>query len=160
MPIVQAKDNSFYLSHGFDKTSNSMGWAFADYQNKFPDLSTNTIMYGHTYRMTTIFSKLKNVLQKSWLENNDNHTIIFDTEKERYKFKVFSIYTTKATNEYLQIEFNSRDKYQAYLDNSLKKSIKNFNITPTTNDKIMTVSTCYIDEHQRLVVQAVLTDSL
>ncbi len=159
MPIVQGKDNSYYLTHGFDKKYNSMGWAFADYKNTFPNLSTNTIMYGHTYKRTTIFSNLKNVLEQSWLDNEKNHLITLDTERERLIFKVFSIYTLKDTTDYLYISFNSKEKYKNYLNKSLKRSIKNFKVKPTTSDKILTISTCYIDDSQRLVVQAKLIDS-
>ena len=159
LPIVKTKDNSFYLTHDFDKKTNTMGWAFADYQNTFPQLSTNTIMYGHTYKMTTIFSKLKNVLTDSWQKDEDNYLITFDTEKERLKFRIFSIYTIKETSDYLQIGFSSKEKYQQYLNQSVKRSIKNFKSKPTTDDKILTLSTCYIDAHQRLVVQAKLIGS-
>lgn len=159
MPIVKGEDNSYYLTHDFDKTSNSMGWAFADYQNTFPDLSTNTIMYGHTYRQTTIFSKLKNVLKDSWLNDENKQKITLDTEKERLIFQVFSVYTIEETNDYLHINFSSKEKYQSYLNKSLKRSIKDFKIKPSTDDKILTLSTCYTDDSQRLVVQAKLIGS-
>lgn len=136
-----------------------MGWAFADYQNTFPNLSTNTIMYGHTYRMTTIFSKLKNVLNEKWLNDENMQRITFDTEKERLIFKVFSVYTIDKTNDYLKISFSNQEKYQNYLNTSIKRSIKDFKTNPTTNDKIITLSTCYIDSNQRLVVQAKLIGS-
>ena len=159
IPIVQSDDNIYYLTHNFDKERNSMGWAFADYQNSFPNLSTNTIMYGHTYRETTIFSKLKRVLEKDWLKNNDKQRITLDTEKERLIFKVFSVYTIDKTNDYLQISFETKEKYGQYLNKSLERSIKDFKSSPTTDDKILTISTCYIDSDHRLVVQAKLIGS-
>ena len=159
MPIVKAEDNTYYLTHDFDKKTNSMGWAFADHQNAFPTLSTNTILYGHTYKQTTIFSKLKNVLEKKWLDDDSKHIITFDTEKDRLLFKVFSVYTIDQTTDYLQISFSSKDKYKEYLDTSLKRSIKDFKITPTVNNKILTLSTCYNDSNQRLIVQAKLIGS-
>lgn len=159
MPIVQAKDNSYYLTHDFDKKTNSMGWAFADYQNTFPKLSTNTIIYGHTYKQTTIFSKLKNVLDKQWLNDENNQRITLDTEKERLIFKVFSVYTIEETNDYLQIDFSSKDKYKNYLDISLRRSIKDFKTNINTNNRIITLSTCYNDSNSRLIVQAKLIGS-
>jgi sortase B len=159
MPIVKANDNSYYLTHDFDKNSNAMGWAFADSQNTFPTLSTNTIMYGHTYKMTTIFSKLKNVLSKKWLSDENMQRITLDTKKERLIFKVFSVYTIKETADYLQIDFDSKENYQAYLNTSLKRSIKDFKTIPTTNNKIITLSTCYENSNQRLIVQAKLIGS-
>lgn len=159
MPIVKTNDNVYYLTHDFDKKYNSMGWAFADSKNSFPELSTNTIMYGHTYKSTTIFSNLKNVLDAKWLEDDNKHIITLDTEKERLIFKVFSIYTIDETNDYLYISFANNNKYQNYLNKSLKRSIKDFKVKVTTKDKILTLSTCYITEHQRLVVQAKLIGS-
>ena len=35
IPVVQAKDNSYYLTHNFNKKYNVAGWVFADYKNKF-----------------------------------------------------------------------------------------------------------------------------
>lgn len=159
MPIVKGENNTYYLTHDFDKKSNAMGWAFADSQNTFPNLSTNTIMYGHTYRMTTIFSKLKNVLEKKWLNDENMQRITLDTEKERLIFKVFSVYTTEKTNDYLQIDFSSKEKYQEYLNTSLKRSIKDFKTIPTTSNRIITLSTCYQDSNHRLIVQAKLIGS-
>ena len=136
-----------------------MGWAFADHQNNFPNLSTNTILYGHTYRATTIFSKLKKVLEKSWLKDESKQRITLDTEKERLIFKVFSVYTIRDTNDYLHISFSSNEKYENYLNKSKMRSIKNFKVTPSAKDKILTLSTCYTDSSERLVVQAKLIGS-
>ena len=33
IPVVQAKDNSYYLTHNFNKKYNVAGWVFADYKN-------------------------------------------------------------------------------------------------------------------------------
>jgi len=82
-----------------------------------------------------------------------------DTEEERLTFEVFSVYTLEKTNDYLYISFDSKESYQKYLDKSLRRSIKNFNNKPTTDDKILTLSTCYIDDTKRLVVQSKLVRS-
>lgn len=159
MPIVKSDDNTFYLTHGYDKKYNSLGWVFADYQNSFPDLNTNTIIYGHTYKRTTSYSTLKDVLKDEWLNNKDMQKITFDTEKERLTFEVFSVYTLEETNDYLHISFSTNNSYQKYLNKAIKRSIKDFNTSVNVNDKILTLSTCYIDGDHRLVVQAKLVDS-
>ena len=78
MPIVQTNNNDFYMNHDFNKKWNSMGWAFADYRNSFPNLSRNTILYGHTYKDTIIFSNLKNVLKNNWLNDKEKQYITFN----------------------------------------------------------------------------------
>ena len=59
-----------------------------------------------------------------------------------------------ATNDYLYTSFSNKNEYQKYLDRELKRSIKDFNTEVTTNDKIITLSTCYISDKERLVVHA------
>ena len=159
MPIVQADDNKYYLTHDVDREYNSMGWAFADAKNTFPDLSTNTIMYGHTYKRTAIFSNLKNVLDKKWLNDKSKHVITFDTAKERLTFKVFSVYTTNVTNDYLKINFENAPKYKRYLDREKERSIKDFKVNVASTDKIITLSTCYVSDSERLILHAKLIGS-
>lgn len=154
-PIVQGKDNSYYLTHNFNKEYSAEGWAFADSNNKFPELSTNTVIYGNTYKKTNTLTTLKNILESNWLNNKKNHLITLDTEQERLTFQIFSIYTLEKTNDYIYTEFTNNEEYQKYLNKSLERSIKNFNINPTTEDKILTLSN-YIEDSEIIVIQAKL----
>ena len=155
--VVQADNNDFYLNHDFDKKWNSMGWIFADYRNKFPNFSQNTIIYGHTYKNTIMFSSLKNVLNENWLNNPDNYIIEFNSTNKEYKWEIFSIYTIEKTSDYLDVEFNGNELIE--FTNMLKnRSIREFNVEINEDDKILTLSTCYISSKNRLVVHAKLID--
>ena len=154
LPVVHTDNNEFYLTHDFNKNWNSMGWVFADYRNTFPNLSKNTILYGHTYRDTIMFSTLSRVLTNDWRANESNHYITFNTLYKDMQWQVFSIYTLEATNDYLITDFETDDDYK-YFPNFIKSRSKyNFNVDVTTDDKILTLSTCYIDGNHRLVVHA------
>ena len=49
-PVVQGKDNYYYLHHMFDGQENKNGSIFVDYHNQ-PDFSdSNTIVYGHNMK--------------------------------------------------------------------------------------------------------------
>ena len=155
-PIVKAIDNEFYLSHDFNKKYNEVGWAFADYRNSFPNLSKNTIIYGHTYRNSSLaVSTLKYVLEDDWLSNSDNYIITFTTENKELKFKIFSIYTTKKTNNYLNT-YMDRETFEAFIKDAKEKSVKDFEEEVDFNDNILTLSTCYNTSSYRLVVHAKL----
>ena len=159
-PIVQSNDNEYYLDHNFKKKYNEIGWTFADYRNNFPELNDNTIMYGHTYRNSSLaFSSLKTVLNKSWYNNEENHIIEFTTEKKSLKFKIFSIYTVKNTNDYLKINMNE-EEFNKFIDKALDRSIKDFKTEVVFGDKIITLSTCYNTSSYRLVVHAKLIDEI
>ena len=102
-----------------------------------------------------MFSSLKNTLEKSWYENEDNLIIELKTPKDNYKYKIFSIYTTKKTDSYLKTSFTNQE-FSNYISDSLSKSIKNFNTEVNVDDKIITLSTCYLNSNNRLVIQAKL----
>ena len=66
-PVVQANNNSFYLTHNLYKEQNSAGWIFADYRNNLETLDKNTILYGHNRLNDTMFAELENTLSKQLL---------------------------------------------------------------------------------------------
>lgn len=54
-PVVQAKDNSYYLTYNFNKKYNVAGWVFADYKNKLNGTDKNIVVYGHNMRDDSMF---------------------------------------------------------------------------------------------------------
>lgn len=154
-PIVQSTDNKYYLNNGFYKQKTSAGWLFADYRNTFPDLSKNTIIYGHNLNAAGImFGTLKNVLTDAWLGNTDNYIIKFDTVTEEHQWQIFSIYTTTPDFNYIDISF-SDEEFLAFIQKVKGMSIKYFDVSVGKDDKILTLSTCH-GSSKRLVVQAKL----
>lgn len=157
-PVVQTADNEYYLKHSFDKTKNSAGWVYADYRNNFENLSQNTIIYGHGRLDKTVFGSLHNVLKESWYNDHNNWIIRFATETEKTIWQIFSVYTIEPESYYITPNFSDNDKYQTFLDTLSSRSIYNFDTSLTTNDKIITLSTCK-DNTYRLVIHAKLIKS-
>lgn len=152
LPIVQSSNNDYYLTRDFEKNYSSLGWAFADYRNNFDTLDQNTIIYGHTYKDTAIFSSLQYTLNKSWFNNKDNHIIEFSIKNEDTKWQIFSIYTIDKTSDYLRINYN--DDSDKFINTIIKRSKYDFNVDVDNTDNILTLSTCYITDKQRLVIHA------
>ena len=156
-PVVQTKDNDYYLNNAYDKSKNIAGWIYVDYRNNLDIINKNTIIYGHSgLKGNLMFSSLKNVLNKSWYLNNDNRNIYFSIKGKEYVWKIFSIYTIKTTSDYLDIDFYDDNKYSEFINKIKNRSINNFNEEVTVEDKILTLSTCYKDDTNRLVVHAKL----
>jgi len=57
-PIVQGKDNSYYLNHSFDKSWNSLGSIFMDYRSSNDFSDYNTFIYGHHTKNGSMFGEL------------------------------------------------------------------------------------------------------
>lgn len=150
-PVVKHKDNDYYLNHSFDKSYNISGWIFMDYRNKGDFSDQNTIIYGHDSYSTTMFGTLKNILKKSWYTKNK--TITLESSNKKITAEIISIYTINNTNDYIGVVFSEKE-FEIFIDKIVKRSIYNFNNKPTTNEKIVTLSTCYNDSKQRLVLHA------
>lgn len=155
-PVVQSKDNSYYLTHAFDKSYNEAGWVFLDYRNNINSLSFNNIIYGHGRLNKTVFGSLKDTLDKEWQSNKDNLAIYISTPNENMIFQIFSIYTIKSESYYINTLFNNKNEKSKWLDTMIQRNTSAINTSVDTNDKILTLSTCLDDNGGRVVVQAKL----
>jgi len=155
-PVVQAKDNEYYLSHTFTKSFNNNGWVFMDYRNN-PGVDTNTILYGHNLLNKTGFGSMSNFFTKNW-KKKSTRTVIMLTEEKEYVYKVFSIYTTSPVVSYLQTNFSSDEEHSKWINDLKKKDTMGLGESVGSNDKIITFSTCTEDNKGRKVIHAKLID--
>lgn len=154
--VVQANDNNYYLRHNFNKEYNIAGWIFADYKNKLDGTDKNIVIYGHNMRDNSMFTTLKNVITKEWYNNEENYKIIFVTENEYQEYQVFSVYQIKVEDYYIQTEF-TENEFSKFIDTIRKRSKKDFGITVTKEDTILTLSTCANNNKYRIVLHCVRT---
>ena len=155
-PIVQTTDNSYYLTHAFDKTKNEAGWVFMDYRNDAVNFNQNTILYAHSRLTGSMFGSLKNILESSWYTNKNNHIIRLSTPTENTMWQVFSVYTIPKESYYITPNFNSNEAYQEFLNTMKSRSEVEFSAEVNTNDKILTLSTCKDNFGNRVVMHAKL----
>lgn len=154
-PVVQTTDNTYYLTHSFDRTYNTAGWVFMDYRNDKNMTNKNTILYAHGRYDKTMFGTLKNILTNGWLSDTDNYIIKTSSPKENDLWQIFSIYIIDNTSDYLKTTFSSDSSYNNFLAMLQNRSEYNFNVSLTANDKILTLSTCYND-YKKVVMHAKL----
>lgn len=154
-PFVQAKNNDFYLKHSFNKSYNSAGWVFADYRNNFEEWDNNTILYAHGRLDNTMFGSLKQSIEKEWYENQENHYLQISTLSNNTIWQVFSVYTIEPETYYITTNFKDEEKFKIFLETIKNRSVYNFEVSLNTNDKILTLSSCYNDE-LRVVLHAKL----
>ena len=154
-PVVQTTNNTFYLTHTFDKTENKAGWVFMDYRNHNDNFDTNTILYAHGRLDNTMFGSLRKVIKEEWYTNPDNYILQYSNDYYSSKWQVFSIYRVKETDDYIKTNFSSNEEYNSFINLINGRSIYDFNVSVTTNDNIITLSSCYNDT-DRMVLHAKL----
>ena len=153
-PVVQYADNDYYLKKNFYGEDDKNGWIYMDFRNSDKFLNDNTIIYGHNmYYSGVMFGTLHRALNSSWYTNKDNLIINFNTMYETMNWQIFSIYTIRKTSDYLRVSFDTLEDKQEYIDKVKERSITNFDVSVTSEDYLLTLSTCTGD-NERLVIHA------
>lgn len=158
-PVVKTTNNDYYLTHSFDKSYNSAGWVFMDYKNKSDGTDNNIVIYAHNRRDGSLFGTLKKILTEEWQNNTDNFIIPFITENEKVECQVFSVYKIENEDYYITTNFGTDDEFQNFIDKIKLRSLKDFNIDVTSDDKILTLSTCADNNNYRVVLHAVFLET-
>ena len=156
--VVKGNDNSYYLKHNFEKKWNVSGWIFADYHNKFDESDKNIIIFGHNTRDGSMFGTLKNTLNENWYNNEDNHKIVLVTEYGTYFYQVFSTYSIKPEDYYINTEFENYDEFDKFIKKLKSRSVYDYGIEVSGEDKVLTLSSCIGDGSKRVVLHAKLIE--
>lgn len=156
---MQTNDNEYYLTHSFNKSYNSAGWVFLYYKNNIKDININininTIIYARGRLDVIMFGSLKNILKSNWGNNKYSYIIKLSTETENILWQVFSVYRIPTTNDYIQVNFVNDVEFVNFGKMLIERSSYNFKTSISSEDKILTLSTCY-DDNDKVVLHAKL----
>lgn len=159
-PILQSSnDNTYYLNHTIDGEEKKEGAIFTENYNTKTFEDPNTVIYGHDMKNGSMFQSIHKYMDRSFFDNNRDIVIYMPDQILRYK--IFAAYLTDNGHLLMNYNFWSKDEYQQYLNSIFSMRDMNAFIDTstevTTEDKIITLSTCYAGiSTQRYLVQAVL----
>ncbi len=159
-PILQSSnDNTYYLNHTIDGEEKKEGAIFTENYNTKTFEDPNTVIYGHDMKNGSMFQSIHKYMDRSFFDNNRDIVIYMPDQILRYK--IFAAYLTDNRHLLMNYNFWSKDEYQQYLNSIFSMRDMNAFIDTstevTTEDKIITLSTCYAGiSTQRYLVQAVL----
>lgn len=141
-PIVQTKDNFYYLRKGTDGEYSLAGTLFADYRNKGDFTDNNTIIYGHNMKNDTMFGTLTDYKNQKYFDEHPYMYIL--TKDAQYKIKLISGVTLSSTASIYRLPLKDNDK-EVYISELLKKSTFKAEYSFSHNDRFVTLSTCSYD---------------
>lgn len=151
-PIMHGKDNDQYLHSDINKKYSVSGSIFMDYRNSADFSDFNTIIYGHHMHDGSMFKSLRGYTKETDYYK-DHKTFELITPDKKYHLQIISSYITPATSDAYKYSFNNQADKQAFINYAIKNSKISTGITATTNDKIITLSTCAYDyDEARYVV--------
>lgn len=139
-PIVQGRDNSYYLRRDFYKNSLNAGCIFVDYRNsKNLGENYNTVIYGHNMNDGSMFAGIHQFESKSVF---DNAKIVITTLDGVFTYEVFSVHVPHERSDYFNTNFASDEDFYEWVGRMRAESTYYKDISLTPQDKVLTLSTC------------------
>lgn len=154
-PFLQGEDNDYYLRRTWQGEKNTAGCIFLDSEVS-PDFSDfSTIIYGHRMRNETMFGTLKYYEDPAYWQAHPSVYIMTEDLVRRYD--IFAAYEAETNAICYGLGISGDKVKQAFLDFALESSVIETGVAVSTEDQILTMSTCPAQGYEtRWVVQAVL----
>lgn len=155
-PVVRGDDNSYYLDHLFDGSQGSAGCLFLDSRSSADFSDRNSVIYGHHMKDGSMFGTLEKYREQSYY---DEHPVMYlITPETTYRVALFAAYTADTRDDAWKLEFSDDSRFSLWLESAVSRSAVESGITPGTDDRILTLSTCSYDfDDARFVVLGTLT---
>ena len=160
-PVLQGKDNSYYMKHNYKKQYSTNGSIFLDKAYSWERPSNNLLIYGHNNKNGTMFQSLLKYESKKYY--NEHPLIRFTTNTQDLIFEIFAVFKSRVyyKNEenvfryYYFINAKSEKEFNEYVNNSKSASIYDTGKKATYGDMLLTLSTCsYHVEDGRFAIVA------
>ncbi len=162
-PLMQAKDNSFYLRRNFKKEKNLVGVPFMDYRNRADLTDKNTVIYGHMINMVRedMFAPILNFKDQEYADKSTK-MISLITDRGIYHYRIFSIIRVSEDEDYRTANPGKKE-FLKFLNRLKKFSLSDMKLDKKFDEdsRILTLSTCTPnhDSSKRIALFAIF-DSL
>lgn len=154
-PVVQAKDNQWYLEHMFDGQANNTGCPFLDAGNAGDFSDRHSVIYAHHRKDGSMFGRLKLFKEQDYYEAHPRFLLI--TDHGRYVMEIFSGHVSRHDSDAWKIQFSDDEEFETWLNVVAERSGIVTGIVPETTDRILTLSTCsYEFSNARYVLHGIL----
>lgn len=160
LPVVQAGDNSTYLTTDFYGEYNRAGSIFMDAENVISPADDHIVIYGHNMKSGTMFGKLPSYRTLSYLKQYPllQYRTIYDSAEEGFcvPFAIFDASMEKGDASYFQLRrfnFDSNEEKLAFIQELKDRSIFDIPVDVNAEDEIVSFVTCsYANDNGRFII--------
>jgi sortase B len=162
-PVLQhPTDDSHYLNYNVDGSKGYPGCIYTERINAKDFSDFNTLIYGHNMKNGSMFHDLHKYADSLFWED---HPYVYMYLPDRtLKYQIFAAYRYDDRHIMYSFNFDSEAVRTAYLDEVFSTSQLNAvidkDVSVTSEDHIITMSTCVSGTDYRFLVQAVLIEEL
>lgn len=159
-PVMQSRDEDYYLDHNFYQEYDNNGCIFLDSDCDVVHRNTNLIIYGHHMKSGKMFGSLDSYSSENFFE--DHRYIQFDTIYEKGTYEVMYVFRSRIYHEdeivfkyYQFIDAESEAEFYSNMNEMAEMSLYDTGVTAVYGDELLTLSTCdYQETNGRFVVVA------
>lgn len=159
-PVMQTRNNDYYLTHDFEQNEDKNGSIFLDCDCSIWPRSENLLIYGHNMMSGKMFGTLDNYKSEDYFKKHP--AIQFDTLYERGTYQIMYVFSevvheaSEVTFKYYQfIDANSAEEYDSNMRYMAEMSLYDTGVTSSFGDDLITLSTCdYEEGSERFAVVA------
>ena len=156
LPVLY-RDNSYYLTHDFDRLHNACGALFVDENTPIHSDTQNLLIYGHNMNDGSMFGRLLKYTGNDYLRNH--YTVQFDTRFENFTYIIFAVCQVSAdgTNQRGldftgHASFADEAGFNTYIDKVYEQSLYSRYLDVKYSDTLLNLVTCI--DNDRLVLVA------
>lgn len=146
-PVMQAKDNEYYLHRLPDGTPNPGGSLFLQAENA-PDLTDrHSIIYGHNMADGSMFGKLKQFADEKYAGMKFD---LYLPDGSLHRYRLFAVLTAEGGSDAFTIRFSGDDEFLRYQRKELEKSLFDSPEKLPAEKRLVTLATCSGPQGTRL----------
>ncbi|MBQ6292880.1 MAG: class B sortase [Lachnospiraceae bacterium] len=148
-PVVQGKDNSYYLKHLFNGTVNANGTLFVHCDNNFLQ-DDITYIFGHHMKSGKMFGHLTDYRSRDYYYNNQELRLY--TPGKIYTLKPFAVVLGVGT-EQITLNYAGAQDFNRGIQGYISRSLHPATVSVSYGDKLVCLCTCsHLQDDGRLFV--------
>ncbi len=160
-PVLQGKDNEYYMRHTYKKEYSVDGSIFLDKDYDWDKPSDNLLIYGHNNKNGNMFQDLLKYEDENYYK--EHTSINFTTVNEDCVYEIIAVFKSRVYYKseknvfryYYFINAENEEDYNYYVNESKKASLYDTGKTAKYGEQLLTLSTCeYSQEDGRFVIVA------
>lgn len=152
----------YYLEHNEAGEKDRNGSIYIQKYNEADLSDPNTILYGHNMRGYKMFGAVHKFKKADFF--NEHEYLYIYTPGHVLTYRIYSLFTYGTRHLLWAYDFDSEEGYQAFIDKTLNPRTSTQQVregvTPTTADRLVTLSTCLNSGDGRLLLVAVLVEDM
>lgn len=146
-PVVQTKDNQYYLKYSLTKKRSIIGAVFMDYRVNSNSKQIN--IYGHnSTKYKPPFQKLEKYLEKSYYKDHNILELKVNNEKKLYEIFSIVIADKVGTEEHMNIKYKTDKEYYNHFKRLKNRSLYNTGVNIEESDNVLVLQTCIYGKYK------------